>query len=333
MPVSDIRVAGVLARPPVAQLGDVTRPIDGEPHAEFDGGVVVRQDPAWRLTAEKVESARQVDRHRLRRRDRRRHVQAVVDRPRADRVVARLGRRPLVTPRRPAVDSARHLPARAAIDRDLDHCHPAVRGRRIAVAVRGGPGNGDGCERRNLRRQIVDRRGRGPRVGRGARPAQPLGGQDRVGDTRLNPHVGEDVDCELLKISVLDLRPVRRAIVFVAQRPCPEDRPGAEDESAAVVTVECQVVGRDPRFCPVPLIDENSAPGDRGAREFDQSRRAPFVIGRRVPFVTEDPLLRCRAVLHSPEWYRARPGARRTAPAHPAHRRTRRSHPVRRSFR
>ena len=76
--------------------------------------------------------------------------------------------------------------------------------------------------------------------------------------------------------------------MFVAERPGPEGRAGAEDQRAALGAIERQGVRRDTRGDSVALVDQDAVPGQRRFGQLDEAGGTHAVVGRDVPLVADD---------------------------------------------
>ncbi|HWT52810.1 MAG TPA: hypothetical protein VN113_11615, partial [Caulobacter sp.] len=76
--------------------------------------------------------------------------------------------------------------------------------------------------------------------------------------------------------------------MLVAEAPAPEHRASPKHQGATGVAIERQAVGRHAGFGAIALIDQDLGPGDRRLGQLDKASRPESVIGRGIPFVTDD---------------------------------------------
>ena len=230
-----------------------------ELHADLDGlRVVLGGFGREREGAPKRARARRRNLRHGDDRARRLEVRAVVGGARADRDRAEPRGSEGVAP---GLAPARGVPARAAVDRDLDRADPAA-----DVARRAGHGDRPG-DARAVRRRGDGRGGWSHVRRRGRRDEPALQGRG------LRAEVGQEVHGRLLHAYVGG---VVAAVVDVVEPPAPLHGAGPEHQSAAHVAVERQVVRpsarsvvravvQDPRRF-VPRRASTAAPAPAGAR-------------------------------------------------------------------
>ena len=188
---------------------------------------------------------------------------------------------------RPVRRAGRARPGGAAVGRHLD---TATAGRRpisaaVPVMVTGAPAANEAP----LAGAVIVEVGGGD-VGRRRRGDQP-----RLQRAGLRAHVGEQVDRRLLHPHVGG---ERAAVVRRVEAPRPLHGAGAEDQRAARMAVERELVGDGARPEGRSVVEQHAVDAARRRRQLDQAGRAEAVVDVRIPFVAE------RARAASSRWRR-----------------------------